>query len=98
MFVLLVIPLELLELFTSIRNFQGTAYVYDTFLKPYVAKHETEIDRNLLELRAKAGDIAVLYWQRAASYGHTRIFEIMRFAASQSPRPHPAQVPIDRDK
>eukprot|EP00268_Persea_americana_P000647 TRINITY_DN1019_c0_g2_i1.p1 TRINITY_DN1019_c0_g2~~TRINITY_DN1019_c0_g2_i1.p1 ORF type:complete len:339 (+),score=74.84 TRINITY_DN1019_c0_g2_i1:173-1189(+) len=71
---------------------RGTAYVYDSFLKPYVSKHETEIDRNLMELRAKAGDIAVLYWQKAASYGHTRIFEIMQYAAaSQSPRPHAAQ-------
>ncbi|XP_068640264.1 HVA22-like protein i [Aristolochia californica] len=71
---------------------RGTTYVYDAFLKPYVAKHETEIDRNLLELRARAGDMAVLYWQRAASYGQTRIFEILQFVAAQSSsRPGPAQ-------
>ncbi|GFY86237.1 Abscisic acid-responsive (TB2/DP1, HVA22) family protein [Actinidia rufa] len=71
---------------------KGTTYVYDSFFRPYVAKHETEIDRNLLELRTRAGDIAVLYWQRAASYGQTRIFEIMQYVAAQStPRPRPAQ-------
>ncbi|XP_059636517.1 putative HVA22-like protein g [Cornus florida] len=71
---------------------KGTTYVYDSFFKPYVAKHETEIDRNLLELRTRAGDIAVLYWQRAASYGQTRIFEILQYVASQStPRPRPSQ-------
>ncbi|KAA8537529.1 hypothetical protein F0562_027137 [Nyssa sinensis] len=71
---------------------RGTAYVYDSFFRPYVAKHETEIDRNLLELRTRAGDIAVLYWQKAASYGQTRIFEILQYVASQStPRPRPAQ-------
>ncbi|XP_058098813.1 putative HVA22-like protein g [Magnolia sinica] len=70
---------------------RGTAYVYDSFLRPYVAKHETEIDRNLLELRTRAGDIAVLYWQRAASYGQTRVFEILQYVASQSPKPRPAQ-------
>ncbi|PKI45674.1 hypothetical protein CRG98_033990 [Punica granatum] len=71
---------------------QGTTYVYDSFFKPYVAKHENEIDRNLLELRTRAGDMAVLYWQRAASYGQTRIFEIVQFVAAQStPRPRPAQ-------
>ncbi|EOY15005.1 Abscisic acid-responsive isoform 3 [Theobroma cacao] len=60
---------------------------------PYVAKHENEIDRNLLELRTRAGDMAVLYWQRAASYGQTRIFEILQYVASQStPRPHHAQA------
>lgn len=73
--------------------FQGTTYVYDSFFRPYVAKHETEIDRNLLELRTRAGDIAVLYWQKAASYGQTRIFEILQYVASQStPRGRPAQV------
>lgn len=72
--------------------------MYDAFLRPYVAKHETEIDRNLLELRARAGDMAVLYWQKAASYGQTRIFDILQYFASQSPTPRPSQVPIDWDK
>ncbi|EOY15007.1 Abscisic acid-responsive isoform 5 [Theobroma cacao] len=72
---------------------RGTSYVYDSFFRPYVAKHENEIDRNLLELRTRAGDMAVLYWQRAASYGQTRIFEILQYVASQStPRPHHAQA------
>ncbi|KAE8656068.1 HVA22-like protein h [Hibiscus syriacus] len=72
---------------------RGTTYVYDSFVRPYVAKHENEIDRNLLELRTRAGDMAVLYWQRAASYGQTRIFEILQYVASQStPRPHHAQA------
>ncbi|EEF52707.1 conserved hypothetical protein [Ricinus communis] len=70
----------------------GTTYVYDSFFRPYVAKHENEIDRNLLELRTRAGDMAVLYWQRAASYGQTRIFEILQYVAAQStPRPRPTQ-------
>ncbi|GAB4839119.1 hypothetical protein Ancab_028647 [Ancistrocladus abbreviatus] len=71
---------------------QGTTYVYDSFFRPYVAKHETEIDRNLLEVRTRAGDIAVLYWQKAASYGQTRIFEILQYVAAQStPRGRPTQ-------
>ncbi|XVF63705.1 hypothetical protein PTKIN_Ptkin09bG0108000 [Pterospermum kingtungense] len=71
---------------------RGTSYVYDSFFRPYVAKHETEIDRNLLELKTRAGDMVVLYWQRAASYGQTRIFEILQYVASQStPSPRPAQ-------
>ncbi|KAK7321801.1 hypothetical protein VNO77_32754 [Canavalia gladiata] len=71
---------------------KGTTYVYDSFFKPYVAKHETEIDRNLLELRTRAGDIAILYWQRAFSYGQTRIYDILQYVAAQStPSPRPAQ-------
>ena len=71
--------------------------MYDSFFRPYVAKHETEIDRNLLELRTRAGDIAVSYWQRAFSYGQTRIYDILQFVAAQStPAPRPAQV-VDYD-
>ncbi|KAM2313216.1 hypothetical protein COP2_026814 [Malus domestica] len=54
---------------------KGTSYVYDSFFRPYLAKHENEIDRNLLELRTRAGDMAILHWQRAASYSQTRIFD-----------------------
>jgi receptor expression-enhancing protein 1/2/3/4 len=64
--------------------FQGTAYVYESFFKPYIAKHETEIDRNLLELRTRAGDMAVLYFQRVANYAQTRSYEILQYIASQS--------------
>ncbi|KAF8406552.1 hypothetical protein HHK36_008640 [Tetracentron sinense] len=78
---------------------KGTTYVYDSFFRPYLSKHETEIDRNLLELRTRAGDIAVLYWEKAANYGQTRVFEILQYFASQSTsRPRPAQVSIDQDK
>lgn len=78
---------------TLLSLVQGTTYVYDSFFRPYVAKHENDIDRNLLELRTRAGDMAILYWQRAASYGQTRVFEILQYVAAQStPRPRPVQV------
>ncbi|CAD6252107.1 unnamed protein product [Miscanthus lutarioriparius] len=63
---------------------RGTAYVYESFFKPYIAKHETEIDRNLLELRTRAGDMAVLYFQRVVNYAQTRSDEILQYIASQS--------------
>ncbi|VFQ76895.1 unnamed protein product [Cuscuta campestris] len=63
---------------------KGTTYVYNSFFRPLVLKHEHEIDHNLLELRIKAGDIALMYWQRAASYGQTRVFEILQFIVMQS--------------
>nr|AYM54767.1 HVA22-like transcript variant X7 [Cymbidium ensifolium] len=65
---------------------RGTTYIYETFLRPYVASHETEIDRNLLELKARACDMVFLYWQKAAIYGQTRIFEIFQYIASQAPQ------------
>ncbi|KAM0056916.1 hypothetical protein Hdeb2414_s0006g00224121 [Helianthus debilis subsp. tardiflorus] len=68
---------------------KGTVYVYDSFFKPYIEKHEPEIDRNLTELKTRAGNMFVLYWQRAASYGQTRILDILQYIASQSAtKPH----------
>ncbi|CAN0872111.1 HVA22-like protein i [Linum grandiflorum] len=71
---------------------KGTTYVYDSFFRPYIAKHENEIDRNLLELKTRAGDMAIVYWQRTASYCQTRVFEILHYVAAQSvPKPSAAQ-------
>ncbi|CAA0223662.1 HVA22-like protein h [Arabidopsis thaliana] len=71
---------------------RGTTYVYDSFFQPYVAKHENEIDRSLIELRTKAGDLAVIYCRKAVSYGQTRIVEILHFVALQStPKPKPKE-------
>lgn len=71
---------------------KGTTYVYHSFFRPYIAKHEPHIDRNLLELKTRAGDIAILYCQKAATYGQTRLFDILQYVASQStPPPRPSQ-------
>ncbi|KAK4434613.1 HVA22-like protein i [Sesamum alatum] len=70
---------------------KGTTYIYDSFFRPYVSKHENEIDRNLLELRTRAGDIALLYWQKGASYAQTRVYDILHYIALQSTPKRPAQ-------
>lgn len=77
---------------------QGTTYVYESFFRPYLSQHENDIDHSLLELRTRAGDMAVIYWQRVASYGQTRIFEILQYVAAQStPRPQPPpQVRLEK--
>jgi receptor expression-enhancing protein 1/2/3/4 len=64
-----------------------------------VAKHEPEIDRNLLELRVKAADIAVVYWQKALIYGQTKFFEILQYVSSHSAaQPQSNQQLMDDDK
>ncbi|BAF10783.1 putative HVA22-like protein g [Oryza sativa Japonica Group] len=62
----------------------GTAYVYESFFKPWIAKYEADIDHNLLELRTRACDMAVLYFQKVSNYGQTRLYEILQYVASQS--------------
>lgn len=76
--------------------FQGTTYVYESFFRPYLSQHERDIDHSLLELRTRAGDMAVIYWQRVSSYGQTRIFEILQYVAAQS-TPRPPQQPQVHD-
>lgn len=63
---------------------QGTTYVYDTFFRPYLSRHETQIDRHLLELHTRTSDIASLFFQRLASYGQSRFYEVLEYVASQS--------------
>ncbi|XP_042513992.1 putative HVA22-like protein g [Macadamia integrifolia] len=63
---------------------KGTSYVYETFLLPYVAKHETHIDRKLLELRYKAWDLASYHLQNCASYGQNTFFQFLQYLASQT--------------
>ncbi|KAI3516944.1 hypothetical protein L1887_16113 [Cichorium endivia] len=71
---------------------KGTGYVYDSFFRPYISKHEREIDRSLMELRTMAEDAVVSYWQRASNYIQTRTFDILQYVASQStPKPQPSQ-------
>lgn len=73
-------------------SIQGTTYVYGSFFRPYIAKHETDIDRNLVELKTRAGDLALIYWQKTASYAQTRIFDILQFIAAQSTPKRPVKV------
>jgi receptor expression-enhancing protein 1/2/3/4 len=68
-----------------VLSLQGTTYVYGTFFKPYISQHENEIDRNLLELRARATDTVVLYFQKAASAGQSTFFDVLKYVAAQSP-------------
>ncbi|KAI7726334.1 hypothetical protein M8C21_000703 [Ambrosia artemisiifolia] len=71
---------------------QGTKYIYNSFLKPYISKHEQEIDRTLSELKTRAGDSASLYFQRVLAYAQTRSFDILQLVMSQSiQRPPPPQ-------
>ncbi|XP_022743941.1 HVA22-like protein j [Durio zibethinus] len=65
---------------------KGTAYVYDTLLRPFMVRHETEVDRKIQELKARAWDFALYYWQNCTELGRTKFFEILQYLAVQSSR------------
>ncbi|GAV69334.1 TB2_DP1_HVA22 domain-containing protein [Cephalotus follicularis] len=63
---------------------KGTGYIYETLLRPYVSKHETDIDRMILEFRARAWDFVIYYWQNCTKLGQTSFFQILQYFAAQS--------------
>ncbi|KAK6131587.1 hypothetical protein DH2020_034601 [Rehmannia glutinosa] len=65
---------------------KGTGFVYDTLLRPYVSKHETDIDRSLLEFRDRAWNLAIYYWHNCTELGSTKILQFLQFVSSQSGR------------
>ncbi|KAI7727413.1 hypothetical protein M8C21_009519 [Ambrosia artemisiifolia] len=65
---------------------KGTGYVYNAMLRPFIARHETDIERSLKELRAKAWDVAIYYWHNSSELGQTRFFEIIHYLTSKPSR------------
>lgn len=57
--------------------------MYDTLLRPYVSKHELDIDRGLVEFRDRAWDLAIYYWHNCTELGSEKIIQILQFLASQ---------------
>ncbi|XP_073394958.1 uncharacterized protein [Physcomitrium patens] len=64
----------------------GTTCLYSKLLKPFVAKHESEIDHNLNELKTRAGEIALVWWQKWSIHVQARFHELLQFLARQSDR------------
>ncbi|KAL6141699.1 hypothetical protein ACLB2K_059987 [Fragaria x ananassa] len=63
---------------------RGTGYIYKTLLRPYVSKHEKDIDGKIMEMRARVWDLIVFYWQHFAHYGQTAFFQFLGYMAAQS--------------
>lgn len=76
------------------KPIQGTTYVYDSFFRPYISKHENEIDRSLVEVRTRAGDMAMVYLQKVINHGQTRFFEVLQYIAEHSTPKSQSEVMI----
>lgn len=63
---------------------QGSSYMYKSLLRPYVSRHETDIDRKLLEFRARAQDLAIFYWKNCTEMGQETFFQMLKFLTAQS--------------
>ncbi|KAL1549268.1 putative HVA22-like protein g [Salvia divinorum] len=65
---------------------KGSGYIYNTLLRPYVSRHETDIDRSLIEFRERAWNLAIYYWQNCTELGSTKILQFLQFVSSQAGR------------
>ncbi|MFS7935876.1 hypothetical protein Hanom_Chr05g00408701 [Helianthus anomalus] len=74
-------------------SWYGTGYVYNAMLRLFVARHETDIERSLREMRAKAWNVAIYYWHNSSELGQTRFFEIIHYLTSKPSRPR-SEVPF----
>lgn len=58
---------------------QGTAYVYERFVRPYIMRHGTNFDKKLLEWRNKAWDFAIYYWENCTELGQSAFLQIVQY-------------------
>ncbi|XP_074269068.1 putative HVA22-like protein g [Silene latifolia] len=65
---------------------KGTSYVYESILRPLVSRHETDIDKHLQELRFRAWDLAIYYYQNCSDLGQSAFFNVIQYIANQSTR------------
>ncbi|KAK7284805.1 hypothetical protein RJT34_19558 [Clitoria ternatea] len=63
---------------------KGTGYIYDTVLRPYVSRHESDIEKKFREWRARAWDLAIFYWQNCTELGSSATFQLLDYLAAQS--------------
>ncbi|KAF5747769.1 hypothetical protein HS088_TW05G00496 [Tripterygium wilfordii] len=65
-------------------KFKGTGFVYDKLLRPYITNNEPDLERKLQNLRARAWDFAIYYWNNYTDLGQTKFFEMLQFLGNQS--------------
>ncbi|KAF9609952.1 hypothetical protein IFM89_019508, partial [Coptis chinensis] len=56
------------------------------FLRPYISRYETDIDRNLMEYKAIALDWAMFSWHYCVANGQSTFYQILEYLAAQSSR------------
>ena len=56
---------------------QGALYIYDTFVAPFLAKHEPDIDRRIDETRASVGDVVVRNSRGAVEFVRNKITNLL---------------------
>ncbi|KAF5768645.1 hypothetical protein HanRHA438_Chr14g0649211 [Helianthus annuus] len=74
---------------------KGTGFVYDALLRPFIVRHETDIETRLKQFRDRAWDVAIYYWQNSTELGQTKFFDLLNYVlfkpSTSRPTPAPSQ-------
>lgn len=62
---------------------QGSGYVFDTLLRPLVDKNDKDIEKMLLDLRIKAWDLAIFYWNNCTELSQSALLRVVNYMASR---------------
>lgn len=63
--------------------FQDSVHLYNSFIQPYIVKHEKEIDDSLSMLKFKAMDFVGFAWNKAVIYGQKGFTGVLNNVTSQ---------------
>ncbi|KAM0939778.1 hypothetical protein DsansV1_C19g0157021 [Dioscorea sansibarensis] len=63
---------------------QGTGFVYETLLRPFIVKHEPEIEEKLEKIRSKSGELLMFYIKNFTSKGQSMILEVIHYIISHA--------------
>ncbi|KAE8726962.1 putative HVA22-like protein g [Hibiscus syriacus] len=70
---------------------KGTVFVYDAIFRPFMAEHETEVDRKIMELRARAWDVFTHYSANCSEIGVAKFFEMFQYVVGQTTKFNPTK-------
>ncbi|KAL3623443.1 hypothetical protein CASFOL_032259 [Castilleja foliolosa] len=65
-------------------NTKGSDYVYETLLRPYLLRYETDIDRSIFEAKERALNLVIYYWHDCTKMGSTWVIQIFQYVMTQS--------------
>lgn len=63
---------------------QGSGYVFDQLLRPLVDSNDKDIEKMLLDLRVKAWDLAIFYWNNCTELSQSAFVRVVNYIAAQS--------------
>ncbi|KAL6514318.1 hypothetical protein OROHE_019060 [Orobanche hederae] len=73
-----------IHLLVASKDKGGSDHVYETLLRPYLLRYETEIDRSLFEAKETVLNLAFYYWHDCTELGSKWVLQFFQSVVTQS--------------